>query len=535
MISDWLASHLSPDETLRRGDQRRLTRDVERGLRSIGVAAHPAAEPPELVLEFQYQQLLRALDGAARRLAGVPHREHVPMVEVSDNGVSSMVPKLDVNTASATELADLPGLGPVSAERVVRARSTAPFTTLEAVEDAAEVSTTAFAKAAPRLTIAASPLPSLPTVLTQIDADGAKALIDAIIDGDLTLAEIEVEVTVDDAPRSSLVAEVCGLLIDELVATSMFPPDHYRLMADLAHLADAAALVEPSPGTPAGFARPVYESDYLETATELISSATTRCWVAVFFLSWAGDGPLTPLIEALVAAAARGVDVRVLVDNDLPGDYHGARNVNEAALAGVMGPSVPIRSYYVERPLHAKVVITDNDALVGSHNWTIPSMYHYVEETALVTMEAVTDALVTWFDDIWRALDPVTPAVSLRSLDTPSAADLAALADAGVPDDTSITRILSTPAARADTTSISGLDGDEIDRLYQCCLLMEELGIGETAALALAAAGLTTPDAVAAASLESLTNAFSDLSGLPAPHHTRRLPTGFASHIQELA
>lgn len=70
------------------------------------------------------------------------------------SGEASAAPGLvDVNRASASELDALPGIGPVTAEKIIKARATAAFRSVQELRDRKVVTAATYAKIAPLVTV----------------------------------------------------------------------------------------------------------------------------------------------------------------------------------------------------------------------------------------------------------------------------------------------------------------------------------------------------------------------------------------------
>jgi hypothetical protein len=125
----------------------------------------------------------------------------------------------------------------------------------------------------------------------------------------------------------------------------------------------------------ARFAGPwlIPDRDYLSFVARLFAAAERRCLVSVFLVSapWRDrELVMEALLVELADAAARGVDARLLVG--------GAESNNmmvqlaEAARKRAWQLDVPCRSITsIPRVAgHSKVVISDDNVLVGSHRWS---------------------------------------------------------------------------------------------------------------------------------------------------------------------
>ena len=69
------------------------------------------------------------------------------------NAASATPGLVDVNRASASELDALPGIGPVTADKIIKARATAAFRTVQELRDRKVVTAATFAKIAPLVTV----------------------------------------------------------------------------------------------------------------------------------------------------------------------------------------------------------------------------------------------------------------------------------------------------------------------------------------------------------------------------------------------
>ncbi len=111
--------------------------------------------------------------------------------------------------------------------------------------------------------------------------------------------------------------------------------------------------------------------DYHTTALRLIAGAHTRVTVVVYVMRVDGDGPVEHLLQALSAAARRGVAVRVVLDRgrDWRTGAPDEKHLEPAARLRRGGVRVVLDE--AERTTHAKVLVVDDRyVVVGSHNWT---------------------------------------------------------------------------------------------------------------------------------------------------------------------
>lgn len=145
------------------------------------------------------------------------------------------------------------------------------------------------------------------------------------------------------------------------------------------------------------------DQSHLRRLQRLMATATERIWVMVYVLrpEDSGMGPVHDLARSLAAAAERGLDVRVVLDQDR---VWATQEVSTKHLAGQallekLGVRVIIDN--LERRSHAKVVLIDRDrAVVGSHNWTWSALMHNREASVLLHDAAAVRRLEKLFADI---------------------------------------------------------------------------------------------------------------------------------------
>lgn len=115
------------------------------------------------------------------------------------------------------------------------------------------------------------------------------------------------------------------------------------------------------------------DRDYLSFVGRLFAAAERRCLVSVFLVSapWRDrDLVMETLLVELAEASARGVDARLLVGGAESNTM--MVQLAEAARRRASELAVPCRSIRsIPRVAgHSKVVISDDNVLVGSHRWS---------------------------------------------------------------------------------------------------------------------------------------------------------------------
>ena len=100
------------------------------------------------------------------------------------------------------------------------------------------------------------------------------------------------------------------------------------------------------------------------------------------------------MLDKLVAAQGRGVDVRVLLGNQ-PG-FGGAPPANQPAIDQLTGAGAKA-DYFTTHYLHGKVIVADDSAFVGSQNFTSGGLGKNRELGEVLTSTTVVSSLVKQF------------------------------------------------------------------------------------------------------------------------------------------
>lgn len=500
--ADWLVSQVcgGPLPTLERATTRRW---LERAAAALGIIeADPADRFANHAFGYQASTLIAAIEDTAHRLLGeqIAFGRWRPLVGGSTLGLPSLragllEPVRDVNAARLDQLANLPGLGKVSAGRIVAQRSVKPFTDLAEVRRAGRVSLPAWERAEswlsvdPVVTARSRPEP-LPVVrMAELGRQGRGPLVGA-------------RGQAPGAARRAAFVLCCRELMRSPLVPQLFAPDPARLRANTraisrhrqsaGHQADKVALVP--------------DRSYIEFLPELLGSARENIRIAMFVLDGASS-EVQALIEQLTAARARGVTVRLIIGDDLPGDRHGAATTNEKALALLRSTGLATRTHWPEMALHEKsVVVDDRWSLVGSHNWTPRSFFGAGETSLCVDSPALAADLRARLDNLWRAIDTASSRrrVSTRLLDQLAPGTQKRLIDLGLSRPAQLTTDAKEQRRLARE---AGLPVAALRTAATTAHLMEGLRVCEATAALLLAAGLTSAAAVRAAKPDTVRSA----------------------------
>ena len=146
---------------------------------------------------------------------------------------------------------------------------------------------------------------------------------------------------------------------------------------------------------------------YVARVSELISNAKKSVYVVMYVMKYdpregTESDPANRLVALVAEAAARGLDVRVIVDDVTKQSY-------PETIAYLKSRGVPVRlDPKAGVTTHAKIVIVDGEcAVVGSHNWTESALSENNELSVLLCSEELVSEVSDYFMRLWESGRPV--------------------------------------------------------------------------------------------------------------------------------
>lgn len=115
------------------------------------------------------------------------------------------------------------------------------------------------------------------------------------------------------------------------------------------------------------------------------------------------DNVRNGLVDALGAAAGRGIHVRVVLDRGADGLPSGD---NAAFAQRLLASGVEVRFDPASITTHAKLLVADDVAITGSTNWTASALSDYHATDILVRRAAVAAGFRAYFETVWSAATP---------------------------------------------------------------------------------------------------------------------------------
>lgn len=147
----------------------------------------------------------------------------------------------------------------------------------------------------------------------------------------------------------------------------------------------------------------IKDQDYFFSVQDTIRGAKNSIKIIVFKMEYYPEHPLSPsniLIQDLIEAEKRGVNVRVILDVS---DWNPEITKTNKRTGRILSEGgVKVRYDSPERTTHTKLVLVDDSlAILGSNNWTYYSLTKNKELAALITDPPAITELSLYFDKLW--------------------------------------------------------------------------------------------------------------------------------------
>lgn len=142
---------------------------------------------------------------------------------------------------------------------------------------------------------------------------------------------------------------------------------------------------------------------YFEEVMRLFREAKVSIEILMYGMSYYPDSPesrTSRLVDALIAAARRGVAVRVLLDKS---DYNETINeVNDRTKKHLEAAGVKVRWDDEHVTSHAKLICADGTVVIGSYNWGYDALERRNECAVIIRDGATTKFFLKYFDALWE-------------------------------------------------------------------------------------------------------------------------------------
>jgi len=146
---------------------------------------------------------------------------------------------------------------------------------------------------------------------------------------------------------------------------------------------------------------PIVNREIFQYINDSITNALREVRVLIYIMAYQPDYPDSKnnqLLENLIAAHHRGVNVAVILDNS----YFTSKNhINDAAVSMLEAEGISFRYAPASKITHAKLLICDDSVIVGDSNWAYSALEKYNGASVKVTDAGIADAYRSYFDHVW--------------------------------------------------------------------------------------------------------------------------------------
>ncbi|MCK5707531.1 MAG: hypothetical protein KAI43_07735 [Candidatus Aureabacteria bacterium] len=141
---------------------------------------------------------------------------------------------------------------------------------------------------------------------------------------------------------------------------------------------------------------------YVPRVIKEINEASESIYVCLYFIGYYGkEGVVKDVLDALVNAHVRGVNVVVLLDQGNRTNKYTQYAKNERAFAYLQVHGVPVYFDDEKTVTHSKLVVIDSETVImGSTNWSMQSFNESREASLLIRSKALAKTYLTEINNI---------------------------------------------------------------------------------------------------------------------------------------
>lgn len=145
-------------------------------------------------------------------------------------------------------------------------------------------------------------------------------------------------------------------------------------------------------------------SEYYKSVPDIIKSANKSVKVAMFHIAYPKtDHPTKTLLDQLIEAQKKGVEVKVVLDKDREHDPYKSKVINQNAKEYLKKNGVECKFDKEDILLHSKYIIVDDKYIViGSHNWSAGSYFQFDDLSFVICSPEISVQLSERFDKLWK-------------------------------------------------------------------------------------------------------------------------------------
>lgn len=151
--------------------------------------------------------------------------------------------------------------------------------------------------------------------------------------------------------------------------------------------------------------RPIVDGEYFALARDLIQGTTRFALCSLFIVDHGERGhafeAVDHLLTELASANWRGVDTRLVIGGSRENHRIRSSALLATARAKELGISTRLASALRHVNTHMKLMIVDDRALIGSHNWASGMLGGQIQDSILVESAELASGLIALFQSHW--------------------------------------------------------------------------------------------------------------------------------------
>ncbi|MGC8954208.1 MAG: phospholipase D-like domain-containing protein [Desulfurococcus sp.] len=142
------------------------------------------------------------------------------------------------------------------------------------------------------------------------------------------------------------------------------------------------------------------DREYYDAVLRTLGGANRSVYIMMYVVKYdpneRGD-PVNILLETLEKLKNRGVDVKIVVDDETYKSY------KDTTIRYLLSNNIPVRLDESSAiTTHTKMVIIDNSTVIlGSHNWTESALMNNHEASIETNCTSIVSKALSYFDNIW--------------------------------------------------------------------------------------------------------------------------------------
>lgn len=142
------------------------------------------------------------------------------------------------------------------------------------------------------------------------------------------------------------------------------------------------------------------EGNYYDYIIDAINNANSHIYVAMFQFKFYENNKVRNILEELIRAKQRGVDVKVLLDKSNWNKEIGEKN--EKTLNYLKNFGIEAKFDIPDQTLHAKFFVIDNTVILGSTNLVYYAIYKNAETNIAIENENIAGEFINYFNFLWE-------------------------------------------------------------------------------------------------------------------------------------